>query len=179
MPMGTANYHSAFFNHQPGGSFASAVKFVAVLEEGFVPDSVADVGCGRGTRLEAFKSAGASNLVEFDGDWVTASQMVCGGCKFIPTDLNFPIKNRQELHELAVSVEVAEHLESNSSQIVVESLVAFSDAVLSGAAYTDHGSTDQLNERAHSFCAELSIERKYLPYDLFRPNVWGDDEVEF
>jgi hypothetical protein len=74
---------------------------------------------------------------------------------------------------------VAEHLEPKTSQVFVQFLTDLSDVVLFGAAYTNQGGTNHINEQKHSYWAGLFSDRGYKAYDLFRPLLWGDMSVEY
>jgi len=173
-------YGDDFYEYNIGPSFRSALKYVDLLSLLFKPDSVVDVGCGRGTWLKAFKEKGASKLVGYDGMWNAQENMIDQLIVFHGVDLNEPICiSDSERYDLAMSLEVAEHLEPTSAKDFVESLTRLSDAVLFGAAYTKQGGTNHINEQPHTYWAKIFLLFNYVPYDLFRPIVWGDKEVPF
>ncbi|MBR2124593.1 MAG: methyltransferase domain-containing protein [Acetobacter sp.] len=105
----------------------------------FIPKSVADLGCGRDTWLKAFGKYGPENLVGFDGDWNSQSQIVDPSIKYIPIDLNKPIDNLKDRFDLAISLEVAEHLKKESSTTFVRNITALSDVIMFEAAYKNQG----------------------------------------
>lgn len=172
-------YDETFYNSQIHGSFESAAVFVEILKPLLLPASVADLGCGRGAWLKAFAEAGASKLVGFDGNWNSQDRMIDSRIDFVATDLNLPLSCNGSRFDLAMSLEVAEHLKRDASHIFVQNITSLSDAVLFGAAFINQGGTDHINERDHSYWAQLFIERGFLPYDVFRPVVWGAKDVEF
>jgi SAM-dependent methyltransferase len=173
-------YDTGFYERQMVGSYLSASKIVSHLNGYFSPQSVVDVGCGRGTWLKAFKENGASNLVGFDGPWNAQQDMIDQDIIYQEAELNDPLsldlKNR---FDLAVTLEVAEHLKPESSHDFISALTSLSDVVLFSAAYTKQDGKDHINEREHSFWAKLFAEHKYRPFDLFRPVFWGDPDVRF
>src|ERR1700730_4227194 len=173
-------YGDDFYEYNIGPSFRSALKYVDLLSLLFKPDSVVDVGCGRGTWLKAFKEKGASKLVGYDGMWNAQENMIDQLIVFHGVDLNEPICiSDSERYDLAMSLEVAENFEPTSAKDFVESLTRLSDAVLFGAAYTKQGGTNHINEQPHTYWAKLFASHGYSPYDLFRPIFWGDDDIEF
>ena len=172
-------YDDTFYNSQVDGSFRSAKVYAELLKSLLAPSSVADLGCGRGTWLKAFAEAGATKLVGFDGSWNNQDRMIDSRIHFIATDLNQPMPRGGSKFDLAVSLEVAEHLKREASALFVQNITSLSDAVLFGAAFINQGGTDHINEQCHSYWAQLFIENGYLPYDVFRPAVWGVSEVEF
>ena len=77
-----------------------------------------------------------------------------------------------------MSLEVAEHLKPEQAINFVNYLTSFSDTILFSAAFEGQGGTDHFNERPHSYWAKIFIANRYLPYDLFRSKVWGNQEIE-
>lgn len=146
----------------------------SVLED--PPLSVIDAGCGHGVWLKAFKDAGAQKLTGFDGPWNKQSDMVDPSIEFHPADLNVPItEEHPDRYDLAMSVEVAEHLNETSAEGFIRALTQLSDVVLFGAAYVKQGGANHINEQRHSYWARRFIENEFVPYDLFRPVFWGTD----
>ena len=53
------------------------------------------------------------------------------------------------------------------------------NVIVFSAAYTEQGGTNHINERPHSYWANLFIKNGYAPFDLFRPVFWGNEDVGF
>ncbi len=173
-------YGEDFYKEQMEASLRSALKYAALLSALYKPDTVVDLGCGRGTWLKAFKEMGAKTLVGYDGTWNTQENMIDQSITFYGVDLNKPIHMHDaERFDLAMSVEVAEHLAPSSAQDFVRSLTNFSNVVIFGAAYAKQGGTNHINEQPHTYWARLFSSFGYAPYDFFRPIVWGDEEIPF
>lgn len=172
-------YDTEFYKGQMAGSVRSAFKYVDLLAPLFQPASVVDMGCGRGTWLKAFKERGATRLVGYDGSWNNQANMVDSTIEFRSADLNKRIPNEQTRFDLAMSLEVAEHLQPPSSEEFVRSLTGLADVVLFGAAFTDQGGTSHINEQPHSFWAGHFARFEYAPFDLFRPVFWADQDIEY
>jgi hypothetical protein len=173
-----SHYGENFYQDQGEESLRSARIVARYLWNYLQPASVIDIGCGRGHWLKAFGELGSQCLVGLDGDWNSQSQMTDPAIRFRAVDLNQRFA-ADEKAELAISMEVAEHLPATSASLFVESLTGTSDAVLFSAAYTWQGGTNHLNERPHTYWAQLFGERGFVPFDLFRPALWGNDEVAF
>lgn len=175
-----ACYGDDFYKTQISGSYNSARKYVDHLSSVYVPQTVVDVGCGRGTWLKAFREKGTRKTVGLDGNWNTQANMVDPSIIFRSVDLNEPIGvTDDDRYDLAISLEVAEHLRQSSAQVFVHSLTRLSDVVMFGAAYTRQGGTNHINEQPPTYWARMFREKDYLPFDLFRPVFWGDEDVEF
>lgn len=171
-------YGQEFYASQILGSLQSAQVYLYHLFSIWgVPESVADLGCGRGAWLATCRDLGVRWTVGFDGSWNSQGDMLDQGIEFHPTDLEkaLPLADR---FDLVISLEVAEHLQPESSDIFVESLSRLSDAVLFGAAFIGQPGANHINTRLHSFWAEKFFERGYVVFDLFRPVFWDDERVE-
>lgn len=164
------NYGDDFYNAQIEGSYKSAQRYGERLASVYRPRSVVDAGCGRGAWLKAFKDGGAEKVVGLDGPWNSAGNMVDPSIEFRPVELNQPIAvEGGERFDLAMSVEVAEHLQEASARGFVASLTRLSDVVLFGYAFSCQGGTNHLNEQPHTYWAKLFEAHDYAPYDFFRP----------
>ncbi len=171
-------YNSSFYDFQMDGSYKSAVLYVKHLANYIMPLSVVDLGCGRGTWLKAFGEAGAKNLVGFDGSWNSQEKMLDQNISFKPVNLNSFTPNQNDKFDLAMSLEVAEHLSLSSARNFVSALTNLSDVVLFGAAYSHQGGSDHINEQPHTYWAKIFLDFGYVPYDIFRPFFWGNPDVE-
>lgn len=171
-------YDGEYYEHQVDESLRSARVVLHHLWSYFRPTSVLDVGCGRGAWLKACHELGSSVLLGFDGDWNSQSTMIDTAIHFRSIDLNRPFVPGSRV-DLAMSLEVAEHLEPISSSQFVGCLSQASDAILFSAAYPGQGGTNHLNERPHTFWAGLFRDRNFVPFDLFRSFLWGNEEVGF
>lgn len=173
-------YGDDFYAKQMQASYESAKVYVDLLFRIFAPATVVDVGCGRGTWLKAFGEAGAKRLVGLDGRWNSQDNMADAAIAFTAVDLNQRLSMPgTDRFDVAMSLEVAEHLEPDSSATFVESLTRLSDVVLFGAAFPGQGGANHINEQLPSYWARLFHERGYAPFDVFRPLVWNDDRVCF
>ena len=170
-------YDKAFYDAQKQGSLKSAEHYLAYLWTFFSPGSVVDLGCGAGTWLKAAGNLGAKKLVGYDGEWNNQQNMIDERIKFIPVNLNEFIISSEKF-DLAMSLEVAEHLQSESSEGFVKSLTELSDVVIFGAAYKGQGGTNHINERLHSYWGYLFQKQGYAIFDLFRSVFWGHEEID-
>ena len=174
------SYNDHFYKAQIKQSYEAAKYYVKTLSLIHKPKSVADLGCGRGAWLKAFKENGAKKIDGFDGPWNNQEDMIDNSIKFTAIDLrdSFP-PDFQQKYDLVISLEVAEHLPLNSAYTFVKNLVGLSENILFGAAYSMQGGVDHINEQPHTFWADLFIKQGYLPFDFFRPKMWGEKNIPF
>jgi SAM-dependent methyltransferase len=174
----TTLYDSAFYAGQSDGSVRSARIIVPMLLAHVQPRSVVDVGCGIGTWLRAFQEAGVTDVDGYDGDYVDQATLMIDRSRFHPADLRgaWQLPRR---YDLAVSLEVAEHLPRQDAEAFVRRLTNAAPMVLFSAAIPGQGGTGHLNEQWQDYWRALFRDEDFLPVDLIRPQIWGLDEVEF
>jgi SAM-dependent methyltransferase len=171
-------YDARFYEAHVETSLTSARIYLKYLWQFIQPHSVLDVGCGRGAWLKACHELGSEVLLGFDGDWNSLPQMIDSSVKFQSLDLNKSFFAPHNV-DLAMSLEVAEHLLPSAAPQFVKCLADASDTVLFSAAYSGQGGTNHINEQRHSYWAHLFAEQGLVPFDLFRPVFWGNDDVCF
>lgn len=171
------SYSEQFFRTIRHGSLRSAKRLVPALCSLVRPHSVLDLGCGEGTWLRVAQGQGVATIVGFDGSYVRPDDLQIEPDNFHAIDLlkGFPEPIRVDL---AISLEVAEHLPESLADGVVEFLTACSDVVYFGAAIPGQGGTDHLNEQWQSYWADKFHRRGYLVSTALRDQFWLDPVVE-
>jgi SAM-dependent methyltransferase len=175
--MSNAAYSKEFYDLQSRGSLESARLLLGYLFAHWTPRSVIDIGCGRGTWLAACKELGVKHLVGLDGAWIDQEMMLDPAIDFRSANLAevVPIS---ETYDLALSLEVAEHLPPEASDRFFRTLVQASDAVVFSSAFAGQPGTNHINTRLHSFWAKKFIAEGYLLFDIFRQEFWDNEKVE-
>ena len=150
--------------------------YLQYLWQFFQPVTVLDVGCGSSTWLKACHELGSKTLFGLDGEWSSQSLMIDPDINFRGIDLNKPFLAPEKV-DMAINLEVAEHLEPSTGPHIIKSLTDSSDVVLFSAAYTGQGGYGHINERPHSYWAELFATHDFTPFDLFRPVFWDNEKI--
>jgi len=171
-------YDDEFYAEQFLGSLRSARRVFRELVTFYRPRSVVDFGCGRGAWLRAAAECGASDLAGYDGPWLSPQDLVVESVYFTTADMERSIEIERR-YDLAISVEVAEHLSPNRAQGFVADLCKASDIVLFSAAIPGQGGTNHVNEQWPSYWVGLFRAGGYDCFDVLRPALWSDSEVEF
>ncbi len=173
---GAELYDRAFYAWQSGGSLASARRVAPLVHALLAPRSVVDVGCGLGTWLKAFSEVGVSDVLGMDGDYVDRSALLIGQDRFMAADLrNPPALSRT--FDLAVCLEVAEHLPTEYGSALVRYLGAVAPAILFSAAIPGQGGRDHVNEQWQDYWRAKFAEIGYSAVDAIRPQIWGCPEI--
>ncbi len=124
----------------------AAEQLVPLLVRKFRPKSVIDVGCGLGTWLAIFQHEGVEEILGIDGDYVDKTLMSLDPQNFIERDLSKPFRLSKK-YDLALSLEVAEHLSAVAADEFIKSLTSCSDTVIFSAAIPGQGGQRHINEQ--------------------------------
>ena len=172
-------YDSAYFSASVEGSTRSAAVMVPRML-GLFPDvgSVVDLGCGTGVWLHLFKSNGVPRVLGLDGGIPNRDLLMLPDEEFRAVDLSEPV-HFPERFDLALSLEVAQHLPPGAARTFVASICRSSDLVIFGAAIPGQSGTGHVNERWPSYWAALFDAKGYELFDILRPLVWYDQRIEW
>ncbi len=174
----TTEYSEEFFRALRDGAYRSAKAIVPLVMEFVHPKSVIDLGCGLGTWLTVFRENGVDDFLGVDGDYLRREWLEIPSGRFLPFDLSHPLAVGRRF-DLAVCLEVAEHLSPESGMNLVESLARLAPVILFSAAVPGQGGTEHLNEQWPDYWAEGFNRYGFVPVDAIRPIVWNADRVEF
>ena len=125
-----------------------------------------------------FRELGIDDITGLDGPWVDPGRMLIPAAHFMTADLRSPITAGRTF-DLAMSLEVAEHLPAERAREFVASLTRLAPVVLFSAAVPGQGGTHHLNEQWQSYWVALFQGQGYAPIDILRHRVWADDAVEW
>jgi len=90
---------------------AEQILSVVVKTLNLTIDSAVDVGCGSGIWLNVLKKQEkVENIKGIDGQWVDRDYLIIPDEDFIEADLSTTLPKFSEKFDLAISLEVAEHL---------------------------------------------------------------------
>lgn len=166
-------YNDTFFDYINQSAHASAHTLIAKLFPMLRPQSVLDLGSGRGVWLAEWQRAGATDVLGVDGDYVDQSRLAVDQNSFLAADLTSPVETGRRF-DLAQSLEVGEHLPFSAAQTLVDSLTTASDRVLFSAAVKGQGGEFHVNEQPLAFWQALFEAKGYRPYDCLRPHLKND-----
>jgi SAM-dependent methyltransferase len=173
----TTHYTTAFFSEIRDGSRKSAQEILPLVLDALGCKSVVDVGCGVGTWLCVAKELGVTDVAGIDGDYVDKKALEIDRANFHSMDLSAPTKWRRS-YELAISMEVAEHLPPEGAERFVSFLCELAPAVLFSAAIPGQGGTNHINEQWPEFWLERFAQQGFVALDFVREAVWNNPNVE-
>jgi SAM-dependent methyltransferase len=157
-------------------SSKSAEIIVPLIIDLVCPHNVIDIGCGTGTWLSVFKAQNTNDITGVDGHWVEDEMLLIPKSCFIAHDLTQSL-NIERRYDLAVSLEVAEHLDRKYARNFVSTLVKLSSVVVFSAAIPFQVGTHHVNEEWPDYWAQLFEEHDYVPIDCIREKIWNNEDV--
>ena len=133
-------------------------------------DSMVDFGGGAGSWCLAAKQLGVSNVLLIDKcppaqviDIIaSSSHLWCDLDKEIPEVARF---------DLAISIEVAEHLSEDQGKQLIKRLCETSDTILFSAAIPGQGGIGHINEQWHEYWHDIFISYGYNCFDILRSKL--------
>lgn len=163
-----SDYTPQWFNARAARADADAMFMVPEIAcaTGTYPASVLDLGCGDGAMLCWWRRMGATSRVGVDqfgpDDWARDGQGL-----HVRHDLMQPLDLGRRF-DLAVCLEVAEHLPESAADTLIDTIVTHSDRVVFSAAPPGQGGTGHLNEKPWEWWSEKWSARGWVAQDILR-----------
>ena len=171
----TVPYGEPFYADRQQATRHAAERLLALVAEHISFARVADVGYGTGTWLAAAMRLGADEAFGYEGDWVDRTQLDDDRIVLAAVDLEHTLTGAKV--DLAISLEVAEHLSEARAESFIDDLCAMSPAILFGAAIPGQGGVNHINEQWQSYWALKFASRGFGAFDIIRPRIWSDDAI--
>ncbi|MEH3052704.1 MAG: class I SAM-dependent methyltransferase [Patulibacter minatonensis] len=174
-----SGYDERFYDSAATDLGRTSAAAVADLVLTYVtPASLVDLGCGNGAWTQAFAERGVHDYLGVDGPWVDPQWLDIPADHFLQDDLSTGTKIDRTF-DLAISVEVAEHLPAESARGFVETITRAAPVVLFSAAIPYQGGTGHVNEQWPSYWRERFAAQGYLPVDILRRQLWDREDIAY
>lgn len=177
-------YDEDFYDTINAGSLRSAEVVVPLVLAYTGARRVIDFGCGEGAWLSMFREFGC-DIMGVDGPYVDTNRLLIPKVHYIPADLeHLAASDFTDLWDggadLAVSLEVAEHLRPEAADQFVACLCWHADTVLFSAAVPGQGGTGHVNEQWPAYWVEKFEEQGFQVTGALRWRIWDQapDPVE-
>ena len=168
--------HSGQLEAEESQNRHSARIILGILFEEFMPASVLDVGCGLGTWLSVAQELGVKDIQGVDGAWLDKTRLRIPERLVQVLDLEKPFDLGRRF-DLAICLEVAEHLDGASARGFVSSLVSHSEVLLFSAAIPLQGGHHHVNEQWPDYWRTLFEDCGFEMLDSIRGRIWADNSV--
>ena len=171
-------YTDRFYSSLNQASLQSARVVVPLVMDLLRPGSVLDIGCGQGAWLRVFQDQGAKTVFGLDGDYVDRSGLLIRPEEFSAIDLTKP-ETINGYFDLAVCLEVAEHIPSKHARQLVQILTNAAPAVLFSAAIPGQCARGHVNTQRPEYWRKLFAEFGFRVFDPIRPRIRDDRRIAY
>ena len=175
--MGRNIYQEEFYSQRHQQTIYSAERILRLVLDILPPvNSAVDFGCGVGTWLAVLREMGVSRVRGLEGSWVNRDLLQIEEHELLQVNFEQEIQLGDQ-YDLAISLEVAEHLSPAAAKPFIRSLTAAADQVLFSAAIPQQGGTRHLNEHWPDYWVDLFDQQGFGVMDVIRWQVWEDGGV--
>ena len=169
-------YDKSFFNSMDEHTYSARI-ILNILFKHYNPKSIIDVGCGSGFWLKVAREMSAVSITGVDGTWLKQEMLLSDKIELITHDLEIPLPTLPK-YDMAISLEVAEHLSERRALSFIEDLCNLSKVVLFSAAIPNQGGDNHINEQWQSYWYGMFRDNNYLCFDIIRHQLWEDELVK-
>jgi hypothetical protein len=170
------SYTKDFYESLYQSTLNSAQAIVPLLIDLLSPRSVIDVGCGNGIWLREFYNRDVKDILGLDGDYIPESLLLIDKSNFMSCDLEHPPALNRDF-DLAICLEVAEHLSPRISRKFVNYLVNLSQVVLFSSAIPFQGGANHINLQWQKYWADIFMSLNYFHITTLRARIWDEPVI--
>lgn len=146
-----------------------------------IPQSVIDVGCGKGQWLAACRKLGTSKVLGIDYH-IDPSTIEIHPNEYVSHDLE-DLKNLHihERFEAAICLETAEHISPSHAPDLIALLTARSPIVIFSAAVPAQADLGigHVNEQWPSYWQHMFAQHNFVLTDALRPHILSDETIKW
>lgn len=169
-------YDASFYDTHEALISSSAAAVVPLVMDLVAPASVVDLGCGRGLWLAEFRRHGVERSLGLDGSHLDPNRLEIPPGSFMQVDLEQPLAIPGRF-DLAVCLEVVEHLTETAGRAAVDALAAAAPIVLFSAAVPLQGGSHHINEQWPGYWMSLFAAHGFRAIDFIRPHIRDNPRV--
>lgn len=155
----------------------AAEQVLPILFEVYKPGSILDVGCGLGNWIQVAKRMGVNDIKGVDGAYVNRSLLKINAEEFVEKNLTEPFDLDRKF-DLAICLEVAEHLPDTCANGLIQSLTSHADVIMFSAALPGQGGQNHINEQWPEYWQKIFTKYGFEMIDYFRPKIWNNQKIE-
>ncbi len=147
----------------------------------YAPKSIIEFGCGSGQLSKALAASGVE-ITALDG-YATPDFAGISNISFHKVDLNNPdeaqtfLRSLNRKFDLAISMEVAEHLDPSVSASLIEMMTSVAEVVVFSAAVPEQDGDGHINCQSRSFWHDLFEKNSFQLKDTIRKQIRDNARV--
>ncbi|MEM0129736.1 MAG: class I SAM-dependent methyltransferase [Thermoplasmata archaeon] len=168
-----ANYTALFYELEGKHASTAAPRLVPAFIDLVHPTSVLDVGCGTGVFLREFLRRGISDVVGIEGRWAETVPLEVPRetVRFLDLNAGFDLGRT---FDLVLCLEVAEHIEPENADRLVDALARHGPVIALSAAVPSQGGEHHVNEQWPDYWARKLRRRGFDAFDPLRTALLPD-----
>lgn len=155
----------------------AAKEVLPIAFELFKPESIIDVGCGLGTWIQTSKSLGIKEVIGLDGAYLNRSLLKISEKEFVEIDLQEKFELNRK-YDMAICLEVAEHLPESAADNLIYSLTNHADVILFSAAVPGQTGQNHVNEQWPQYWQNIFEKYGFEMIDSLRSKIWTNEKVD-
>ena len=155
----------------------SAAKCLKLVRPLVSFEKVVDFGCGIGAWLHAASTLGATTIAGIEGEWIRETDTLIDKQHIRVADLAKETLDLKKAFDLAMSIEVAEHLPESAADGFCASLTSSASCILFSAAVPGQGGLGHCNEQPLPYWVEKFWKLGYVPIEPVRPYIATDTSI--
>lgn len=169
-------YNSEFYN-MIADIIQDEKEIIPYMLERLTPKSIVDFGCGEGRWLMEVKKYDPNiEVLGLDGYYINRDRLQISQDEFIEVDLRKKIELTKK-YDLAISTEVAEHIEEEYVDIFLNNLTKASNCILFSAAIPGQGGRHHVNEQWQSYWVKKFENLNYKVDFSIRNHFWKNINI--
>lgn len=173
---GNQPYDRSFYDTVNDAGAVSAAAILPILLDLLPAKSAIDIGCGTGIWAAELVRLGVPDIIGVDGGYVPNDQRRLPPERFREADLTGPLGIGRKF-DLALCLEVGEHLPAASADHLVSELVSLAPALLFSAATPGQGGTHHVNEQWPDYWIRRFEQHGHTCWDAIRPQIRHQPDV--
>lgn len=176
--MSQGTYQQEFYRQRRAATLPAARRILGIIGEQLSWKSAVDFGCGTGTWLTVAQDLGAKRVRGYEGEWLKTEWQDDSSMDIQRVDLAMCVPDAGE-YDLAISLEVAEHLPLERAASFISQLCRAAPAVLFSAAVPGQGGDGHIHERWQDYWADLFAQQGYAVDDCIRHRIWDETAIPY
>jgi hypothetical protein len=172
-------YNDSFYRDRDAATAEAARIILSHIFSIISPiESCLDLGCGVGTWLRVARELGVKSIQGFDGEWVPEQYLQIPKDCFTRVDLTYAFPE-QYVTNLAICLEMAEHLPEKSANQLTDFLTDSADYILFSAAPPGQPGGGHINGQWPEYWANKFSLKGFVALDLIRRHIWREKGIPF
>lgn len=170
-------YSEEFYDKSEDTSKKAAEIIMPYILSKIKPKSIVDFGCGEGIWLQVIKQLQDQiEILGIDGEYINRKELKIPEKCFVPANLERKISLSKK-YDLAMTLEVAEHLDERASDIFIDNITRASDNVLFSAAIPGQGGVNHVNEQWQEYWIKKFEARGSSVDTSLRNLLWNEQQI--